>query len=446
MAARITMLPLYNNYFPNPAMTGASGLQRDWTNFKTKEIGTTTSLSTRDVDFAIRDTTWVDGAKHILSIFRNVIFLSYFLNFLTEYRIQRLIGPILRALQDHTLSKILTQRTMDHSVLALKVLLPVHIGYTTLRYVIQRFIMLNLYFAQSRIMKKIDPFNLGIPTLNNRIAATAKELDLKGYIIRDVVLMHNGVKFSGLLAGHKELINNGRWVLQATGNYAPIESVARDSACAYASLSFNTLLINGPSVGRSEGHATPKSMGDAQEVGLLFIEKALKAKNIVIAGDSLGGAAIGQAILKHAFKENIRYLVIRRITFDKVSNISAAIVGTVFPKLKGLVAKIIQWAGCEIDSVASSRKLQKLGIKEVIMQAVCKDLPEHEDLKSEHFVFDGVIPSEASLGRALIQENIVADKIFLRMPGAEHTIGAASLILLCKEEVLEEMPLPAASP
>jgi hypothetical protein len=291
---------------------------------------------------------------------------------------------------------------------------------TLFSYIIQRRIMTELYPAQSRL-KKSDPFpQFKTEALNQARQQVTAHLAKQGYVVREVVLEKHGVRYSGLLIGHQETIDNGNWVLQATGNGEPIEHSAALFAHIYHQYRFNTLLINGPSVGKSQGKATPTTIGDAQEVGLCFLETALKAQKLVIAGRSLGGAAIGQAILQHTFKQDVKYLVIRQMTFDRVSNICSKIVGQLFPRLEGVVASVIEWVGCEMDSVAASKKLQELGIQEVIIQASRQEIAPGQLPTAQDFQTDGVILAEASLGYALVKANITKNKVFHCLKNTGH--------------------------
>ncbi|HEV3270374.1 MAG TPA: hypothetical protein VGZ69_07005 [Candidatus Rhabdochlamydia sp.] len=148
-------------------------------------------------------------------------------------------------------------------------------------------------------------------------------------------------------------------------------------------------MINGPCVGNSQGQATPKSMGDAQQVGISFLEKFVEAKNIVIAGRSLGGAAIGQAILQHEFKKDVNYLVVSQMSFDKASNICGKTISTLSPRLGWFVEKLIQLVGCEMDAVAAAKKLQKLEIVQVVVQASNQEIPSGKLPRLEDFQADG---------------------------------------------------------
>lgn len=333
--------------------------------------------------------------------------------------------------------------------------------YCLARYTVQRIAMLPLYPLQSRIVQFFAPV-ISEQALNAKRQKEAAILSRNGFIVRDVSLEKNGVRYSGLLMGHRDTITNGKWALQATGNGEPIEYAAVEIAEIYNGMEFNTLMINGPAVGRSEGQATPDSMGDAQEVGISFIETALKADKMVIAGRSLGGAAIGQAILKHEFKDDVDYLVIQQMTFDRTSNISGRFLkdvikleseaimffGNIIDYLPGcspngtqicgptiqhiftkiilpLVSAIIKWSGCEMVNAEASRKLQALGIKEVIVQASHRDIPDDELPDADDFITDGMISAEASHGRGLICDGVTDNKVFLCLPHAHHMTNNA---------------------
>lgn len=302
----------------------------------------------------------------------------------------------------------------DLSLLALKVILFPWGLYEGMRYTAQRLIMIPLCPAQSRIVQKMcQPLNPQV--LNENRLRGGKEASRLGYILREVTLEKDGRRYDGLILAKPDTIHNGKWILQATGNAQPIEWVVNSIYVEHAA--FNTLFINGPSIGRSQGHAIPKTLGEAQELGFQFMESTLKAKQIAIAGFSLGGAAIGEAILQHEFKKGIEYLVIRQATFDRVSNIAKAL----FSKLGNLAAYAIYWTGLEMDNIEASKKLQKLGIKEVIVQASNRKLLEEESLPSISDIgSDGVIPAQASLAYTLLQEGVIENKVFRCIPNLQH--------------------------
>ncbi len=311
--------------------------------------------------------------------------------------------------------------------------------YELARHVVQRLIMYHLYPAQSRIFKFFAPF-LNANFLDKSRACQALHLAGQGFIVRHVVLEKNGVRYSGLLMGHQKTLMNGKWVLQATGNAEPYERSASSYAEAYEGIGYNTLMINGPNVGRSEGHATSESMGEVQELGMWFLEHVIEAKTLVTVGRSLGGAAMGQMILRHNFKPDVRYLAVSLVTFDRASNIAAKFIGRrFFPILERGVQKLVQWAGCEMDNVAASRRLQKLSIPEIIVQA---GTPQTQTSPNE-FTTDRVIPAKACLGGAVVRELGLANKRIIAIPALGHNELNRSLERVT-QAILEYFPLPAS--
>jgi hypothetical protein len=282
-----------------------------------------------------------------------------------------------------------------------------------IKWTIQRWIMSELYPAQNSI-KKLIVEKFQNSHLDEARAKLAIELQAEGYIVRHLNLEKNNVQYSAILMGHKSHIENGNWVLQATGNDWPIEKVAVKFAKRFHEVEYNLLMVNGPGVGRSEGAATPKSIGDAQEVGLRFLEERVDAKKIVIGGYSLGGAAVGMAITNHNFEPQLKkrkYLVIRQMAFDRTSNIFRNYAHILYPKLNPIIKQVVIWADCEMDSVAASKKLEKIGIPECIIQAGNKT----------SFIHDGMIPLRATLGYRLIKEGVSGKtKIFCKIPNADH--------------------------
>lgn len=249
----------------------------------------------------------------------------------------------------------------------------------------QRIALSQIYPAQNLIYGKIIRAKIDPSRVKNSIS----ELIRKGYIVRRLVLENNGIRYSGLLIGHENSIQNGRWLLQATGSRDPIDR----GLGFYSRQGLNTVLVDGPGVGESGGWAIPKTMGEAQEAGIRFLETAIKAKQIVLSGFSLGGAALGQAILSHDFKSDVQYTVVFQMTFDRLSNVAK----NVFGKWAG---KAISWLGLEMDTVFASEKLRKLKIEQIIVQGGT-DIPPALAIRKEAFAGDGVIPAKACLGYQL---------------------------------------------
>lgn len=297
-----------------------------------------------------------------------------------------------------------------------------------LSHVIQRFIMFFLYPAQSNFLKKfVKQLN---PKQLNEVRPSLQNV-MNNMWVREITIERNGVRYDGLLIGSPKTLQNGRWILQATGNSCPIEMMADIFGQEYLSADFNVLMINGPSVGRSGGHADVRTIGEAQEAGLRFLETTVNAKQIGIAGHSLGASAIGEAILHHNFRNDISYLVVRQYAFDKTSNVVKRIMG--LPILKPFSKYLVLKADLEMDNVLSSRKLAELGIPEVIIQAVDpRKVATAFSLTKDIFASDGVIPAKASLGYRLVKEEVVQNKHFSCVPNGDHN-GYEFLEITCKE-------------
>jgi hypothetical protein len=134
---------------------------------------------------------------------------------------------------------------------------------------------------------------------------------------------------------------------------------------------------------------------------------------------------MGQAILQHDFKKDVDYLVVRQMTFDTSSNICGKVIGRIFPSLERRVAALVKWAGVEMDSVAASRKLQQLGITEVVVQASSREVKPGTIPAVTDFKTDGPIIAEASLGYRLVKEGITDHKVFHCLPHADHMTDAS---------------------
>ncbi len=289
---------------------------------------------------------------------------------------------------------------------ALKIILFPLFIYEAVRWVIQRLIMVRVYPAQSILIKAIVP-QYKLKYLDETRANDSEEMRRKGFIVRHVCFERNGEKISGILIGHKDTIHNGKWALQATGNIQPVDLGVSLIGEIYHKQNYNVLMLNNPGIGRSEGTATPDTIGSTQQMGIEFLETALKAKKIILAGYSMGGGAISLAILKHNFKKDVQYLVIRQMSYNRVSEVCRHVLNWSW------APAIVKWADCEIDSLPASRKLQELGISEVIIQSC------DQDSRAMH---DGAIPDPATLHHGVENELELDDtKIFIGIPFAHHT-------------------------
>ena len=288
------------------------------------------------------------------------------------------------------------------SLLILKIIIIPWGLYEGIRWCVQRLAMTAICPAQSWIVKTFAHKPFQTQPLDAARCDFAKNLQDKGFIVRHIKLERDGVPLSGLLIGHSSTIKNKKWALQALGNCQPIED-AYGFAENYKETGYNLLLVNYPGVGRSQGFATPKTMGESQETAIRFLEETLQAEKIILAGYSIGGGAIGEAILQHDFPEDTsKYLVVRQMTFSRISTLAAHLFRECF--CKNFTENLVHWASCEMDNVKSSQKLQNLNIREIIIQG--------EE--------DEVIPYETSLMKPLWELEIEENKEFRLLEDIHH--------------------------
>lgn len=261
--------------------------------------------------------------------------------------------------------------------------------YELTKGIVERIALQSAYPAQSMY---------GADKMDRLRARLAKILGANENLIRrEVTLEKEGHRYNGLILGHESTISNGKWAIFAPGNDTAIErEVILERQEPFLQAGYNVLFVNSPGVGKSQGPATVDRIGDAQEIALSFLETAIKAKKIILAGHSFGGAAIGNAALKHTFKTDVDYLVFQLMTFDRLTHITKERVGL----LESLVLRII---GCEMDNVAASKKLQQEGIHEVIIQG------------GEDRLMD-----KAPLLEALQKENLMENKTGIMISDADH--------------------------
>jgi len=238
------------------------------------------------------------------------------------------------------------------------------------------------------------------------------QLEREGYFIKKITICKSGVQYDAAIIGNKKTIGNGKWTLHALGNGMSMEMVYDDLPRANYKKGSNTLLINGPSVGQSNGWPTRYQLGAGFEAGIQFLEEKVQAKHIALHGLSLGGGMMSEAILNHDFSSGlsrgIKYLVISDRTFCKLSDIASNLIGVV-------VKPIFYLMGMELDVVKAAKKLSQLGIEQIIIQ--------HDPFDMRYSLprgDDGVIPSEVSLASRLHREKDLKNKVFLESGMITH--------------------------
>jgi hypothetical protein len=228
-----------------------------------------------------------------------------------------------------------------------------------------------------------------------------QDLSSQGFVTQKITLYKSGVAYDATIIGHKNTIANGKWFIHAFGNAMAMEELMDKVPAENHSNGANTLLINGPSVGRSKGFPTRYQKSAGFEAGLQFLEKEVKATHIAFKGLSLGGGMMSEAVLTHKFDCNkVKYLGISDRTFSHLSDVAAALVGFI-------VIPFFYLSGAQLDSVSGAEKLKKLQIAHIIIQ----------NISEQNRGSDGVIPDHVSLASKL---EAASTRIFLRSPQISH--------------------------
>ncbi len=310
-----------------------------------------------------------------------------------------------------------TKTCLKVAFVVLKIVLFPWILFEGLRFIVNRILMTALYPAQSWIIKFCAKPKLKTGSLDQQRMEGATQLKAKNYVMRHVVLQKDGTSFSGVLVGKPETLNNGKWVLQATGNLEPIEkflTCKENYADAYQRKKYNLLMVNGPGVGRSGGMATTDNLWEPQEIAITFLEQVIHATKIVIAGFSLGAAASGQGIVKHEFKDpKPQCLAISQMSFDSVSNVGRKMMKTKAPCLYPFSRFLSKFGRVDIDSIDSAKKMVEMGIPQAIIQA---------GTSFEDYHHDGIVPPKGTLGRRLHKLNIKQLKTFYFVDKGSHSL------------------------
>jgi hypothetical protein len=224
-------------------------------------------------------------------------------------------------------------------------------------------------------------------TLADAETIASENLRKEGFTIQKLTLHKSGVSYDAALIYHSSTASNGKWSLHALGNGMTMEGSMEKISTKNKLHGANTLLINGPSVGRSGGFPTRYQEGAGFEAGLQLLEQAVEATRILLHGFSLGGGMLAEAALAHNFNtDNVKYLAIFDRTFSRLSALIAALLGSFATPLCSLL-------DVELDTVFGAKNLKQLGIQQIIIQ--------HKDQSNPT---DGVIPDSVSLASHLEED------------------------------------------
>jgi hypothetical protein len=209
----------------------------------------------------------------------------------------------------------------------------------------------------------------------------------------------DGYQIDAAIVGKASTFNNGRWVLASNGNGEFYEAKLADHNFKQilTELGGNGIVFNYPGVAGSSGGPSREAMSKAYRAMLTFLEdqqNGIGAKEIIGYGHSIGGGVQGDALLSHNLQDHVKYVFVKSRTFSDLSSVTSSLLG----RPLGFLVKLLGW---NISSVESSKRLQA---PEIILQTGnignYKTLRDHSQLRRT----DGVIPAEASLAKALLED------------------------------------------
>ena len=228
----------------------------------------------------------------------------------------------------------------------------------------------------------------------------------------------DGYKIDAMIVGTASTLNNGRWMLASNGNGAFYENLLSYKSGFHQILrevKSNAIVFNYPGVGASSGLPNRQAMAKAYRAMLNLLEdqkNGIGAKEIIGYGHSIGGGVQGDALKTHELKKDVKYVFVKSRTVSDLSTTAS----TLTCKPLGFLVKVLGW---NIDSVESSKKLQA---PEIIMQTA--NVKGYEELNdSSKIIGDGVIAVNASLAKALLEDNKCPrkNKVFIGIQERHNT-------------------------
>ncbi len=219
----------------------------------------------------------------------------------------------------------------------------------------------------------------------------------------------DGYKIDAMIVGKVTTLANRRWMLASGGNGELYEfsliPPKSDVMNILERTNSNALLFNYPGVGASTGFPSREAIVKAYQVMLKFLEdqeNGMGANQIIGYGHSIGGAVQGEALLTHELKRDIKYVFIKSRTFSDLSTE----VSNLLCRPLGFLIKLLGW---NIGSTESSKKLTAW---EIILQTANTNKAKHLH-DSATIGRDKIIPTKATLAKALLDQKITTNKIFL---------------------------------
>lgn len=181
-------------------------------------------------------------------------------------------------------------------------------------------------------------------------------------------LESNGVIYDALSikrAGFKADNANELWTLKTYGNGDFYEAHISEGDKFGEE---NTLFLNGPGVYESTGRPCRAHWGGAVDAALHYLEGPQKAKKIVMHGHSLGAGLVGEGVLRHQLKSDVKYLFVADRTFSQLSWAAGGVLG-LGEKIQWALFIILKFLGVELNTQAGIEKTLREGHKVVVISS-----------------------------------------------------------------------------
>ena len=173
----------------------------------------------------------------------------------------------------------------------------------------------------------------------------------KGREVKRITIKANGYLLDALILGRKENLGNGRWIVFSNGNAELYERVSEEKLKMADNLNANILLYNYASTGRSEGSLPNRQAILASHRAMLsFLEKEIKATEIIDFAHSIGGGIQGENLKTYPLKSGVKYVFVKHMTFATLSNLAGKLIG----RVAGVAVRFLNW---DYSSVESSKNL-----------------------------------------------------------------------------------------
>lgn len=237
-------------------------------------------------------------------------------------------------------------------------------------------------------------------------------VDLDGeWKYKRITVRVNGREIDAVIMGKESTLNNGKWTVVSNGNgqfYEETMAEGREIKEILTKTESNAILFNYAGVGASSGMPNRRAMAHTYRAMLNFLEdekKGIGAKKIIGYGHSIGGG-VQEALGKHKFKKDIKYVFVKSRSF---STLSAAGGGISF-----ILRPLTSIFGWNMNSIKASKKLP---VPELILQTHKHN--NYQLIKDKNdIVNDRVIAAKSSHAYELLKSKKPhkAKKVILGIP------------------------------